>query len=80
MKTMDNESVKYYQPRFARWIKSDKWDSIAEELSDTCMDIIIQVMNAKKDGDCSWIVWKNCDYVLAKIRDIDKSLKRNEKT
>ena len=49
----ENEEVKYYQPRFARWIKSPKWDSIAERLSDTNMSIITRVMNAEKDGDCS---------------------------
>ena len=46
---VENEEVKYYQSRFARWIKSPKWDNIAERLSDTSMSIIIQVMNAKKD-------------------------------
>ena len=64
------EEVKYYQPRFARWIKSDKWDSIAEKLSDTNMSIIKQVMNAKKDGDCSWVVWHQCDNVLKNIKKI----------
>ena len=53
---------------------SDNWDSIADRLSDTCMEIIVQVMNAEKDGDCSWIVWKNCDYVLDRIRAINKKL------
>ena len=53
--TDDNEEVKYYQPRFARWIKSPKWDSIAERLSDTNMSIITRVMNAEKDGDCRGI-------------------------
>lgn len=72
---MENKEVRYYQHRFARWIKSDKWDSIAEHLSDTCMSIITQVMNAAEDGDCSWVVWKNCDYVLDRIRRIDKRLK-----
>lgn len=72
---MENQEVRYYQPRFARWIKSNKWDSIAENLSDTCIAIIIQVMNANSDGDCSWVVWKNCDYVLDRIRDIDKKMK-----
>ena len=71
---MKNDELRYYQPRFARWIKSDNWDSIADRLSDTCMEIIVQVMNAEKDGDCSWIVWKNCDYVLDRIRAINKKL------
>lgn len=73
---MDNEEVRYYQSRFARWIKSDNWDSIAEKLSDTHMEIIVQVMNAEKDGDCSWTVWRNCDYVLDRIRSINKELKQ----
>ena len=72
---MEREEVRYYQPRFARWIRSNRWDSIAEVLPDTCIDIITQVMNAEKDGDCSWLVWKNCDYVLDRIRAIDKKLK-----
>ena len=25
-----NEEVRYYQPRFKKWIDSTKWDSIAE--------------------------------------------------
>ena len=72
---METEEVKYYQPKFERWLKSDKWDSIAEELSDTYISIIKQVMNAKKDGDCSWIVWHQCDNVLDRIRKIAKQLK-----
>ncbi|HBV82795.1 MAG TPA: hypothetical protein DEB74_08365 [Lachnospiraceae bacterium] len=72
---MENEEVNYYKPRFAKWIKSDKWDSIAEKLSDISMETITQVMNAEKDGDCSWIIWKNCDYVLDRIKSISKSLK-----
>lgn len=66
------EECKFYQPRFKRWIQSEKWDFIAERLPDVSMSIIIQVMNAKRDGDCSWIVWKNCDYVLDNIRKIAK--------
>ena len=53
--SIDNGEVKYYQPRFAKWIQSAKWDSIAERLSETSMSLITQVMNAEKDGDCSWI-------------------------
>ena len=69
------EEIKYYQPRFKRWINSEYWDSIAEELSDTYTEIITQVMNAEKDEDCSWIVWKNCDDILDKIRAIRKNIK-----
>lgn len=72
---MENEEVKYYQPKFAKWIQSRKWDSIAEELSDTYMDIITRVMNAEKDGDCSWIIWHQCDNVLDRIRKIAKKIK-----
>lgn len=71
---METEEVNYYKPRFTRWIKSNKWDSIAERLSDTYMEIITRVMNAEKDGDCSWIIWSNCDYVLNRIRNISKEL------
>ena len=67
--SIDNGEVKYYQPRFAKWIQSAKWDSIAERLSETSMSLITQVMNAEKDGDCSWIVWHECDHVLESIRD-----------
>ena len=72
---MENEEVKYYQPRFARWIRSDKWDRIAEKLPDTCIDVITRVMNAEKDGDCSWVIWKHCGYILERIQDINKRLK-----
>ena len=65
---MENEEVNYYKPRFTRWIKSNKWDSIAD------MEIITRVMNAEKDGDCSWIIWSNCDYVLDRIRNISKEV------
>ena len=73
---IDNEEVKYYQQRFARWIQSAKWDSIAERLSETYMTIITQVMNAEKDGDCSWLIWKCCDHVLDNIRTIAKKIDR----
>ena len=72
---VENEEVKYYQPNFARWIQSRKWDSIAEELPDTYIDIITRVMNAEKDGDCSWIIWYQCDNVLDRIRKIAKKIK-----
>lgn len=42
--SMENEEVNYYKPRFTRWIKSNKWDSIAERLSDTYMEIITMVI------------------------------------
>lgn len=71
---MENEEVKYYQPRFRKWINSEKWDYIVEKLSDTSINIIKQVMNAKKDGDCSWIVWHQCDNVLDNIRKIAKQI------
>lgn len=71
----DNEEVKYYQPKFKKWIMSDKWDSIAEKLSDVHMSIIKQVMNAKKDGDCSWLVWYQCDYVLNRIKEIANKMR-----
>ena len=74
---MEMEEVKYYQPRFRRWINSNFWDSIAERLLETDIAIIEKVMNAEKDGDCSWIVWKNCDYVLDRIRSISKKIKSN---
>lgn len=71
---MENEECRYYQPRFRRWIQSEKWDSIAEKMPEVCMGIVTQVMRAEKDGDCSWIVWKNCDYVLDRIRSIAKTI------
>ncbi len=74
----ENAEVKYYKPRFKRWIKSDKWDSIAERLSDISMETITQVMNAEKDGDCSWIIWKDCDYVLDRIREINKNFNAHD--
>ena len=74
----ETSEIKYYQPRFVRWIQSAKWDSIAERLSETYMDIIIQVMNAQKDGDCSWIIWHECDHVLDNIRKIAKKIDKEE--
>ena len=71
---MENEEVKYYQSRFQKWINSDKWEFIAEKLSETSMNIIKQVMNAEKDGDWSWIVWHQCDNVLDRIRKIAKQI------
>lgn len=71
----DNEEVKYYQPKFKRWINSDKWDLIAEKLSDVHMSIIKQVMNAKKDGDCSWLVWHQCDNVLNRIKEVASKMR-----
>ena len=71
----ETSEIRHYQPRFARWIQSEKWDSIAERLSETYMNIIIQVMNAEKDGDCSWIIWHECDHVLDYIRKIAKKIR-----
>lgn len=74
----ETSEIKYYQPRFARWIQSAKWDSIAERLSEIYMDMIIQVMNAQKDGDCSWIIWHECDHILDNIRKIAKKIDKEE--
>lgn len=74
----ETSEINYYQPRFARWIQSAKWDSIAERLSETYMDIIIQVMNAQKDGDCSWIIWHECDHILDNIRKIAKKIDKED--
>lgn len=74
----ETSEIKYYQPRFARWIQSAKWDSIAERLSEIYMDMIIQVMNAKKDGDCSWIIWHECDHILDNIRKIAKKIDKED--
>ena len=74
----ETSEIKYYQPRFARWIQSTKWDSIAERLSETHMTIITRVMNAEKDGDCSWIIWHECDHVLDNIRKIAKKIDKEE--
>ena len=72
---MENNEIKYYQPRFAKWIASKKWDAIIERLSDTNINIIIRVMNAKKDGDCNWLVWRQCDNVLDSIKRIASQIK-----
>lgn len=72
---IEMKGIKFYQSRFARWIQSAKWDSIANELYDTDIAIITKVMNAEKDRDCNWLVWENCDYVLDRIRVINKKLK-----
>ena len=69
-----DEEVRYYQSKFRKWIQSDKWECISEKLSDTYIDIIKQVMNANKDGDCSWILWNQCDNVLDRIRKIAKQI------
>ncbi len=72
---METEEVNYYKPRFARWIKSNKWTALQKDyLMHIYMEIITMVMNAEKDGDCSWIIWSNCDYVLNRIRNISKEL------
>lgn len=71
---MEKEEVNYYQPRFARWINSSKWDSIAEKLTYTQIDIITRVMNAERDGDISWLVWYHCDHILERIRALSKQI------
>ena len=77
MKNENNSYVKKYQPKFARWIKSVKWDSISEKLSDTHIDIIGRVMQAEEDKDLNWLVWDQCDYILERIRSIAKEIKIN---
>ena len=69
------DEIRYYQPRFRRWINSKKWDNIAEQLSETSIEILSQIMKAQKDGDCSWIIWKQADYVLERIQKIAKDFK-----
>lgn len=66
------EEILHYQPKFARWIKSKKWDSIAEKINKDFISIIGMVMQAEYDGDCSWVVWKQCDYILDRIHQIAK--------
>lgn len=68
----NGKEIKYYQPIFAKWISSNYWEYIAEYLSAADMSIITKVMNAHEDGDCSWLVWHECDRIL---KQIEKHLK-----
>lgn len=72
---MANDEINYYQPKFRKWILSKYWDDIAERLTDTEIDIITRVMNAKCDEDCNYIVWKQCDYILERIKKKRKDIK-----
>lgn len=68
------DNVKYYKPKFQKWIDSPYWDSIVGKLYDTDIAIVEKVMQAKNDGDCNWLVWSNCDYVLERIKMVYKKI------
>ena len=72
----EKEEVSYYQPKFRRWIDSRKWNNISERL-ENYVGVIGMVMSAEYDGDCSWVIWKQCDYILERIRQIAKEINRN---
>lgn len=72
---MANDEINYYQPKFRKWILSKYWDDIVERLTDTEVNIITRVMNAERDEDCNYVLWKQCDYILERIQKKRKEIK-----
>lgn len=69
----ETSEIKHYQPRFARWIQSAKWDDIAERLSETYMNIIIRVMNAEKTVIAVGLYGMNAITFLKKLEKLQKN-------
>lgn len=72
---MEDEIIKY-QKKFKKWIMKPNWDDIAERLSPSLMSIVTIVMNAKSEKDVSPLVYRNIDYTLERIENINNSLKK----
>ena len=72
---MEDEIIKY-QKKLIKWIMKPNWDDIAERLSPSLMSIVTIVMNAKSEKDVSPLVYRNIDYTLERIENINNSLKK----
>ena len=72
---MEDEIIKY-QKKLKKWIMKPNWDDIAERLSPSLMSIVTIVMNAKSEKDVSPLVYRNIDYTLERIENINNSLKK----
>ena len=71
----DLKELRRLQSYFKRQIASEYWDSIAECLSDTYMDIITMVNTASTPDDINYLVFRNAYYVKDRVSDLRKKIK-----
>lgn len=71
----DLKELRRLQSYFKRQIASDCWDSIAERLGDTYIDIIAMVNTASTPDDINYLAFRSAYYVKDRISDLRKKNK-----
>jgi len=65
-----NQELKEWQEKLSKYILSDKWDRIVEQLSDIELNQIQLVTRADSFKDVNWLVWNNMDSVIKTIQSM----------
>ena len=65
-----NTELKYFQNKLGKYINSDKWDTIGEQLSNTIISQISMINSAETHKDISWLVWNNMEYITNLVGDM----------
>lgn len=63
-----NKELKIWQVKLAKCIKSEKWDTVAEQLTSLEIDQITIIMRANSYKNVNWIVWNNADHLVETVR------------
>lgn len=62
-----NKELKDIQNKLAKYIQSDKWDIIVEQLSNIVVDQICIINRAESYRDINWLVWDNMEDIVLTI-------------
>lgn len=65
-----NQELKEWQEKLSKYILSDKWDRIVEQLSEIELNQIQLVTRADSFKDVNWLVWNNMGSVLKTIQSM----------
>lgn len=63
-----NKQLKQWKDFLSKNILSDKWDIIAEQLTELEIQQIKIITNADSYKDVNWLVWENIETVIKTIK------------
>lgn len=63
-----NSDLKEWQEKLSKYILSDKWDSISEQLSELEIRQIQIINSAESYKDVNWVVWNNTKSLIKTIK------------
>ncbi|MBO5387277.1 MAG: hypothetical protein J6A59_03955 [Lachnospiraceae bacterium] len=65
-----NLQLKNWQSKLSKYILSDKWDSISEQLSEIELQSIKIINNANSHKDVNWLIWGEMDNIIKVIKSM----------